>query len=67
MKNEKKSYIRFLGASLGAVFMFVLIVGITWIKTDCHASENQSDECTQIEFTSKIMEQDCFVCVAPVM
>ena len=52
----------FLGASLGAVFMFVLIVGIAWIKTDCQASENQSEEYTQIEFTSKIKEQDCFIC-----
>jgi len=42
--------------------MFVLIAGIAWVKTDCQASDNLSEEYTQIKFESKITEQDCFVC-----
>ena len=44
----------FLGASLGAVFMFVLIAGIAWVQTDCQVNETLSEEYIQIEFTSRI-------------
>lgn len=57
-----------IGAILGAVFMFALIVGIALSQTDYKADEkaninaNANLEYTRIEFTSSINEQDCFIC-----
>ena len=57
-----------MGAIFGALFMFMLIVGIELSQKDCKADENANintnanSEYTRIEFTTSINEQDCFIC-----
>lgn len=56
-----------IGAVLGAIFTFALIVVLVLSQSDCYKTDENANvsanaDYKQIKLTSAISEQDCFIC-----